>query len=191
MKSFYQTHTFLSTKEGAMKQNLLMYFFLLLFLFSGCQKPIENTENTIPAFDREYQIEMKAGNFEGSAKIFFDEEGIFHLIHSDPSSPLCGMEEIYSDGKIKIHFGNLLREENTRFEGTALAFFAIDLISQKSPEKRENGVLEEQEVQIYTFSETEKSAKLFLLKADHSPIKIIGEGSLAGLEIQFLNLEQN
>lgn len=174
-----------------MKQNLLLCFFLLLFLLSGCQKPIENTKSSILPLDREYRIEIKAGDFEGSAKIFFDEEGKFHLIHSDPNSPLFGMEEIISEEKTEFHFGKLSREEATRCEGTALSFFAMQLLSEKEPEKRESGFLEEAEVEIRTYSESDRIAKFFLSKSDGSPQKILGSGALSGLEIRFANEEQN
>lgn len=174
-----------------MKRTLCIFFILCLLLLCGCQKPIENKKSLEFFPEGESKIRFNANGFEGSGKIFFDTEGKFHLLHSDKTSPLFGLEEVYSGEKAEYYFQDQFRSEAFRSEGTALIYSAIDLIASSSPKKRENTIFEEKEAVIYTFSSEDKTATLYLSKADHSPLQILGQGALSGLSVQFLPFEQN
>ena len=123
-----------------MKKNFCAIFLIMIsltILFAGCEKSIEKIKSEPILKESEYTVKIKSENLNTSAKVFFDAENRFHLIHSDENSPLFGMEEIYENGKTLFYFQDLFWEEKTSESGTSLVFFDFDLIFHSDPEKSE------------------------------------------------------
>ncbi len=125
-----------------MKKSLISLFsvFLLISLFiCGCGKN-PTSPSVKPNTETRYIASIKIEDFESKGELFYDEKSRLHLLHTDPTSPLFTMEEIFDEEKIKTNFKDLEYEKDFHCSGTGILKNLFDiLISETGKKTIENG----------------------------------------------------
>ena len=121
-----------------MVKKAVLAVFLLSILFTiGCSAEKKKEKPIFFKPDTSYHIGFKSENANTKAKLFFDEKGLLHLLHEDTSSPLFGLEEIFSREGVKSLFYDLEFENALYYGGTATIYRAIVAIKNEESFSRE------------------------------------------------------
>ncbi len=165
-----------------MRKKVIATVFLLsiLFCFSCSKSPQKETS---PFFGKEeaYHIGFKTETTQAKAKIFFDKQGDFHLLHEDTSSPLFGLEEIFSDDGVKSHFYELEFTNPLYSGGTATVYRALGVIQNEEKEGEETS----KGITTYSYKTNQMDVSFVFSENNQMPIRIFGKDGGMEFDINF------
>ncbi len=166
-----------------MKKSLIVSCFVLLtllFLFCSCKKA-DNAPSVKIDTEKRYLVSIKIDDFEGKGEIFYDKNKNLHLLHTDPTSPLFSMEEIFGEKSVKTRFKDLEYEQDLFISGTAILKNIFDLLGS------ENGKKVSGKGEIKTeFADENYRFTLYSEKETTEEQKIIGSGWNSNFAIIFI-----
>ena len=161
---------------------ILLIFILLL---SSCEKASEKNKIEPIKAETRYTVGVKTENFQTIGILFIRENGDCHFLHSDPNSPLFGMEEIRSNGKTKIHYQDIeWQGESADTIPTKLCdLFKVIYegnITYKNTETQNN-----RDLLLYQLNNDEYSIRLYFNQTNGQIKKILGKFQDQVFEITF------
>lgn len=108
---------------------ILLFSLLLLCFSSGCQRKT-SVWNGAEYFQyaTEFPVTFSVSGHHYSGTLYWDGDGSFRLVHSDPSSPLCGMEESLNGTFYSARFMGLVMEEDKILPESAEILACFDLL---------------------------------------------------------------
>ncbi len=161
---------------------LSLFLILLCYLNTSCAKePAPERENHFPA-DTAFHIGIDTSEVKTKAKVFFDQKGALHLLHEDTSSPLFGLEEIFTEGGVKSHFHEMEFESLPYPGGISTVYRVFKTIQEESPEERDR----DQNSVIYRY-ENDSLQFYFLFQEENcAPLRIYGSEDGKEFDINFI-----
>lgn len=165
-----------------MEKKAVLALFLLGILFSiGCSAEKKNDKPIFFKPETCFHIGFKSENNETKAKLFFDEKGHLHLLHEDTSSPLFGLEEIFSREGVKSHFYDLEFQNALYYGGTATVYRAIEAIKNEESISRET----KQGITTYVYEGKQLNFSFLYDENTKAPLRIFGKENGVEFDINF------
>ncbi len=169
-----------------MPQRIFVVLMMIcVFSFAGCQKANEKADPVLFSPGKEYTVGLKVDSFETKGLLSFEENGALRFLHSDPNSPLFGMEEVTKKGLCTVHFQNITWESDQIIPATARLWEVIEQIRTKSQTEVENDSIREQDCTRYEFSDDDFTVHFWINSATHTPVCIKAQWEGHFLEINF------
>ncbi len=165
-----------------MRKKAILAVFLLSILFCfGCSSEVKKDEPIFFDEETSFHIGFKSNGTNAKARLFFDESGSLHLLHEDTSSPLFGLEEIFSEDGVESHFYELKFENAPYSGGTAAVYGALKTIREK-----ESIASEANRGLTTLLYQTEEMDFSFTFEEDtRRPVRIFGKNNGEVFDINF------
>lgn len=144
--------------------------FLLILPFAGCSNTKKQNGTNFFSDQTHYHVGIETENVKTRGKIFFDESGCLHLLHEDPTSPLFGMEEVFSETCRKSLFHELEFETAPNFDGIGRIFPALRIAKETEPIQ----IIREKECTRWLFQAENGKIEFELLTRQGKIIQMIG-----------------
>jgi len=153
------------------KKATVIFLLIAILLFCSCSKPQETLSEPFFPSECVYHVGFQCGNARTLAQIFFDGDGSFHLLHEDTSSPLFGMEEVFTKEGVKSSFHELEFESVPYPGGISVLYPILQTVRTGTPaEKEADG-----EKMIFRYC-TDSADFLFEFRQkDSVPLRILGK----------------
>lgn len=165
-----------------MRKKVISTIFLLsiLFCFSCSKEP----KKDIPIFfadEAPFHIGFKTETTQTKAKLFIDQTGALHLLHEDTSSPLFGLEEIFSEDGVKSHFYELEFENSPYSGGVTTIYRALITIQNEEciSKERTKGLT------TYNYKTDQMDFSFTFTENTYHPVRIFGKDDGIEFDINF------
>jgi len=164
------------------KKRFLSCLFAFLFLLSGCraEKGNEKKEPITP-LRGEFGVDVVLDQFQTSGKISVLENGSYRFEHTDPTSPLFGMQEIWDDEILHVSYRGIVWETQ-EIRPITLSIFEILSMMEDPKNLTEEVKLGEEKQKKFTFSSDKDQISLILEQNTKEPIMI--QGSIRGCQCE-------
>lgn len=167
-----------------MKRKISIALFLLTaltVLFISCAK-----KETLPSQNRfppetSFHIGIETSKIKTRVSFFFDKEGAFHLLHEDPTSPLLGMEEIFTEDSVRSHFYEMEFVNIPYSGGVGIVYCVLNAIQETSPSE----IAREKDSIVYEYHSDLLSFRFICARDTKSPLKITGKAVGEAFNINF------
>ena len=163
------------------KKVIIMTILTCALLCISCSKTEKKEGGIFFEPDTQFLIGFKTNCTQTKARLFLDQKNSLHILHEDTSSPLFGLEEIFSKESIKSYFHEFEFENSPYSGGSATIYRALLTI------KNEKNIFEETKegITTYGYKTKEMSFSFSFEKKTRKPIRIFGKNEDGEFDINF------
>ncbi|MBE6712639.1 MAG: hypothetical protein E7580_03840 [Ruminococcaceae bacterium] len=164
------------------KKIVALFCFLLIAFFSvGCEHKTENEQRAFFPTKTEFHVGIQADTFKTRICFFFDENGACHVLHEDPTSPLFGLEEIFTPDSVNGFYSGMQFQNLPYCGGIGTVYRALVTIRETKPLK----ITKDGEKILYTYENEHLSMVFKYSEKGSLPLTVFGTDNGNEFSINF------